>query len=82
MTLSTVLSTRRTPQLGEVPILNQRKLTLYSILDIYGRTMSDEAVQEVYNELAEIETSLQRYDGTMYDDIADARREARFGCEL
>ena len=80
MTLSTVLSTRRTPQPGEIPILNQRKLTLYSILDIYGRSMSDEAVQEVYNELAEVENALQRYDGTMEEtDHAEEINFARYG---
>ena len=79
MTLTTIVSTRRIPQLGEIAILTQRKLTLLNILEIYGRAMSDEAVQEAYNELAEIETAMQHYDGTMYDEIADARREARFG---
>ena len=67
MTLTTIVSTRRIPQLGEIAILTQRKLTLLNILEIYGRAMSDDAAQQVYEELAEIETAIQHYDGTMYD---------------
>ena len=61
MTLTTIVSTRRIPQLGEIAILTHRKLTLLNILEIYGRAMSDDAAQQVYEELAEIETALQRY---------------------
>jgi hypothetical protein len=81
--LSTVISTRRIPQLGEVAILTQRKISLLNDIELYGKAISEGRFQKMCNELAEIETSLNRYGGydeeATTDDIADARREARFG---
>ena len=80
MTLTTIVSTRRIPQLGETAILTQRKLQLLSILEIYGRAMSDEEVQEVYNELAEVENALAWFGGSQEEgDHAEEINFARYG---
>ena len=78
-TLEIVTNAQPIPTLGEIAILKERQETL---LEIYKNDEpSFTQALEIINELAEIETALQRYDGTM-DDIADTRREARFGCGL
>ena len=79
--MTTIVSAQPVPALGEIAILTQRCDYLLAALELCGRSLPEEAHREIERELADIETALQRYDGTM-DDIADARREARFGCGL
>ena len=64
-TLTTIVHIQPLPALCEPAILKQRQLYLLATLELCGRSMSQEAFHAVCEELAEIETTLQRYGGTM-----------------
>ena len=64
-TLTTIVHIQPLPALCEPAILKQRQLYLLATLELCGRSMSQEAFHAVCEELAEIESALQRYGGTM-----------------
>ena len=77
--MTTILQAQPIPALGEIAILKERQATLLQQLATFD--LKEANPLPIFDELAEIETALQRYGGTM-DDLADALREARFGCGL
>ena len=61
--MSIVTSTRRIPQLGEVAILKQRKITILNDIELYGKAISNARFAEMCNELAEVENALAWFGG-------------------
>jgi hypothetical protein len=84
-TFATVTAAQPIPALGEIAILKARQAALLRQLSELDAIQAG-APLEIFDELASIEIALQRYDGGIGDDtadqIADARRAARFGCGL
>jgi hypothetical protein len=74
--MSIVTSTRRLPQLGEVAILTQRKITLLNDIELYGKAISEARFKEMCNELAEVENALAWFGGS--DEEADHAEETNF----
>ena len=57
--MTTVISTRRIPQLGEIAILKELQATLLQQLATFD--LKEANPLPIFDELAEIETALQRY---------------------
>jgi hypothetical protein len=65
--------------MDELEILEARRVRLMEKLG--ASFMPREQANAIIEELAEIESAIQRYGGAM-DTIGDAKREARFGVGL
>ena len=78
--MSIVTSTRRLPQLGEVAILTQRKITLLNDIELYGKAISEARFAEMCDELAEVENALAWFGGSQEEgDHAEEINFARYG---
>ena len=77
--LVTQIAHAQVTELDEIGILEERQKTILAAFEYEALTMK--TAYALYDELAEIETALQRHYAPM-GDIADVRLCAQFECSL